>query len=62
MRMMRIMISAAILCVMARPAGAEDFWGRKMANQPTNFIFGYGSLINTASRNATASKPVSRSR
>ena len=38
--------------------GAEDFWGRKMANQPTNFIFGYGSLINTASRNATASKPV----
>ena len=58
MRMMRIMIAAVILCVMARPAGAEDFWGRKMANQPTNFIFGYGSLINTASRNATASKPV----
>ena len=49
---------AMILAALAAPAGAEDFWGRKVANQPTQFLFGYGSLINTASRNATASKPI----
>jgi hypothetical protein len=40
------------------PASAEDWWGRKLANQPQNFLFGYGSLINTASRDATAARPV----
>ncbi len=39
-------------------AAEEDFWGRKLANQPTNFIFGYGSLINSQSRNATAAAPI----
>ncbi len=47
-----------MLATLAAPASAEDFWGRRVANQPTQFVFGYGSLINTASRNATASKPV----
>ena len=57
---MRIMIATALLLAIGGAAGteAEDFWGRKIANQPTNFIFGYGSLINTSSRNATAVKPV----
>jgi hypothetical protein len=41
-----------------RPASAEEWWGRKLANQPENFLFGYGSLINTDSRNATAPKPI----
>jgi hypothetical protein len=39
-------------------AAEEDFWGRKLANQPTNFIFGYGSLINSQSRNSTAAAPI----
>ncbi|HJS87833.1 MAG TPA: gamma-glutamylcyclotransferase family protein [Acetobacteraceae bacterium] len=55
---LRSLIAAALLAALAGRAGAEDFWGRKIANQPTNFIFGYGSLINTTSRNATASKPI----
>jgi hypothetical protein len=58
MRMLRCLIVATILAVLAGNAGAEDFWGRKLSGQPVNFIFGYGSLINTASRNATASAPV----
>jgi hypothetical protein len=44
--------------VLGHPVSAEDWWGRKLANQPENFLFGYGSLINTASREATAAKPV----
>lgn len=37
---------------------AENYWGRKIPDQPIHFIFGYGSLINTESRNATAVKPI----
>lgn len=40
------------------PAGATDWQGRKLADPPTNFIFGYGSLINSASRNSTAAVPI----
>src|SRR5215213_8166610 len=43
---------------LGRPASAEEWWGKKLANQPENFLVGYGSLINTASRDATAAKPV----
>jgi hypothetical protein len=39
-------------------SGAADWWGTKLPEQPTNFIFGYGSLINTASRNSTAAAPI----
>jgi hypothetical protein len=42
----------------AVPAHAADFWGTRLPDQPTQFIFGYGSLINTPSRNTTAGKPV----
>jgi hypothetical protein len=49
----------AVLCLVgAGPASAEEYWGKKLANPPENFLFGYGSLINTASRNATAAKPI----
>jgi len=58
MRVLRFLTVATILAVLAGNAGAEDFWGRKLAGQPVNFIFGYGSLINTASRNATANAPI----
>ena len=39
-------------------AGDAQWWGRKLPDAPSQFIFGYGSLINTASRNATASAPI----
>jgi hypothetical protein len=39
-----------------RVSGA-DWWGRRLPSPPTQFIFGYGSLINTASRKATAVAP-----
>ena len=42
----------------AGPAQAADYWGRMLPNQPSNFIFGYGSLINTPSRNSTATAPI----
>src|SRR5215467_622380 len=58
MRMLRFLIVATMLAAFAGKAGAEDFWGQKLAAQPVNFIFGYGSLINSASRNATASAPI----
>ncbi len=41
-------------CVAASPSLADDWWGRKLPNEPSQFIFGYGSLINTQSRNTTA--------
>jgi hypothetical protein len=51
---------ALLAALLSRPllAEAADWWGHKLANPPTQFIFGYGSLINTASRNATASAPI----
>ena len=38
------------------PAGAKDWQGVMLPDQPTEFIFGYGSLINSASRDSTAGK------
>jgi hypothetical protein len=43
--------------VVAR-AGASDWQGQKLPNIPINFIVGYGSLINSGSRNSTASAPI----
>ena len=48
----------AILLVAAPPATAADHWGEMLPNQPGQFIFGYGSLINTPSRNSSATKPI----
>jgi hypothetical protein len=39
-------------------AFAQDYWGQKVIQQPTDFIFGYGSLINTASRNSSVTTPI----
>jgi hypothetical protein len=58
----RILLLAVVALAgfVAAPARAaeEDFWGRKLASQPANFIFGYGSLINSQSRNSTAAAPI----
>jgi len=59
MRMLfRAFVAPAVVIVLASSAGAEDFWGRKLPDQPVNFIFGYGSLINSGSREATAGEPI----
>ena len=55
-RTMLIALGAAFL--FAVPAGAKDWQGVMLPDQPTQFIFGYGSLINSASRNATVGKIV----
>ena len=39
-------------------ATATEWQGRKLPNIPANFIFGYGSLINTASRNSSVTVPI----
>jgi hypothetical protein len=51
-----IALGAAI--VFALPAGAKDWQGAMPPDQPTQFIFGYGSLINSASRNSTVGKMI----
>lgn len=55
--MLRAVLLLALI-IMPGLAAAEDYWGKKLPDQPTQFIFGYGSLINTQSRNATAAKPI----
>jgi hypothetical protein len=48
------LLSSALACA-ASGVSVADSWGRKLPNSPTHFIFGYGSLINSVSRNSTAS-------
>ena len=50
--------SFAFVFGLYQPARAADHWGQMLPNQPTDFIFGYGSLINTPSRNSTATAPI----
>jgi hypothetical protein len=52
-----ILLIAAIVAPRAE-ARDTDWWGHKLPDIPTQFIFGYGSLINTASRNSTASNSI----
>lgn len=39
-------------------ARARDFWGERAPDAPQDFIFGYGSLMNAASRARTAGRHV----
>jgi len=57
-RSIRVLIAAVLLGSVSAVAVAADFWGTMLPDQPSNFIFGYGSLINSASRNATAAAPI----
>jgi len=54
----RTLIQLALLVGLAGGVRADEFWGRRLPGEPTQFIFGYGSLINSSSRNATASQPI----
>jgi hypothetical protein len=58
MAKIRTLIVALALVGPAAHAQTADYWGTRLPDQPTQFIFGYGSLINTPSRAATAGKPV----
>ena len=58
MIIIRALIKICLLVGLAASVHADEFWGRKLPGQPTQFIFGYGSLINSASRNATARQPI----
>lgn len=58
MRRLGTLLGAAALMAVSLTAQAADYWGRMLPNQPTDYIFGYGSLINTASRNSTARSPI----
>jgi hypothetical protein len=51
-------VAALALVSLAAHAQTSDFWGSPLPDQPTQFIFGYGSLINSSSRAATAGRPV----
>lgn len=42
----------------AAGAGTTNWWHLQLPNPPTDFIVGYGSLINSPSRNSTAKKRV----
>ena len=37
---------------------ATAYWGRRLPDQPTDFILGYGSLINGHLRDQTSLKPI----
>jgi hypothetical protein len=39
-------------------ADAKEWWGEKLPDPPTQFIFGYGSLIETASRDSSVGKTI----
>ncbi|CAK0759644.1 Gamma-glutamylcyclotransferase [uncultured Gammaproteobacteria bacterium] len=45
-----------VMVAFGLPVQAADYWGSSLSNRPIQFIFGYGSLINTLSRNRTAGK------
>src|SRR4051794_18968267 len=59
-RNMLVVAVVAMVAAFAPPAAAGDteWWGRKLPDPPSQFIFGYGSLINTQSRNSTATGPI----
>src|SRR5271166_5961151 len=54
----RQLIAFSAVLMFLVPAAAKDWWGVKLPDQPTQFIFGYGSLINSASRDSTVGKMI----
>jgi hypothetical protein len=55
---LRHIVAFGAVFVFLVPAGAKDWWGVTLPDQPTQFIFGYGSLVNSASRDSTAGKKI----
>lgn len=58
MHTIRVLGTVLLFMLVSSAAAAQDYWGQRLPDQPGNFIFGYGSLINTASRDATAGRPI----
>jgi hypothetical protein len=52
------LIALSAMFLFALPATARDWQGVMLPDQPSQFIFGYGSLINSTSRNSTVGKIV----
>jgi hypothetical protein len=50
-------LMAITMLLMWHRAGADE-WGHKLPGQPSQFIFGYGSLIDEESRNKTVGSPL----
>lgn len=46
------------LAATSLPAAGRDFWGGRLADSPTEFLFGYGSLISEPSRTGTSGRRV----
>lgn len=46
------------LAASAHPAFPRDYWGERLAGAPTDFVFGYGTLINEPSRTSTSGRRV----
>ncbi len=55
----RYLLALSAFALLVGPAAAKDWWGEKLPDRPTQFIFGYGSLMNSESRAATAGQHVS---
>ena len=55
----RWLIALGAVFLSVAPISAKDWQGVMLPDQPTQFIFGYGSLINSTSRNSTVGKIVS---
>jgi hypothetical protein len=53
-----VLFGVALGAGITQRATATEWQGRKLPNIPANFIFGYGSLINTASRNSSVTVPI----
>jgi hypothetical protein len=53
---LRQLVSLGAAFFFVVPVSAKDWWGVTLPDQPSQFIVGYGSLINSASRNSTAGK------
>jgi hypothetical protein len=50
-------LTAIVVLLIWHVAGADE-WGRKLPGLPSQFIFGYGSLIDEESRNKTVGAPL----
>lgn len=48
------MIAGAGLALSGQTALSRDYWGERLAAGPSEFIFGYGTLINEPSRTSTS--------
>lgn len=58
MNIIRLLLVILIAIGFNPAAVAQDFWGQALLKNPDNFIFGYGSLISSKSRNASVALPI----